>query len=67
MKNSGNYIDKLLTLFRNNKPFFQGRHAELKVLHDEHCAIFRNGLCDCDPDVQIMRVWSGETPVGSPQ
>ncbi len=48
----GNYIPKVLalSLAATLEP---GTVSAILVTHDDWCAIYRGGCCDCDPDVSI--------------
>jgi hypothetical protein len=32
-----------------------GTLVHIAVMHDDWCAIFKGGVCNCDPDVETMR------------
>lgn len=29
-------------------------HTGVNVFHDDWCAVFRDGRCDCDPDIELV-------------
>lgn len=46
-----NYLRKLLTL-----DLERGAGYEVRVLHDDWCAFFAGGACDCDPELVPVKV-----------
>lgn len=45
-----NYIKKLLALASEGKlDLAPGTLSHLHVLHDDDCAVWSGGFCDCDP------------------
>lgn len=51
----GNYIEKIKRLHARGS--YQVEHVYMTmVAHDEWCAHFRGGECDCDPDVSLQEL-----------
>ncbi len=48
-----NYLPKLIALFDQGKAP-PGTVTEAAIAHDDWCSIFRGGVCDCEPDVQLL-------------
>jgi hypothetical protein len=46
-----NYFEKLIKLVEEGK-VIPGL-SEVAVYHDDWCAVYRGGYCDCDPEVKI--------------
>lgn len=47
---TGNYADKLRSIWtRTQDP------AVASIRHDDWCGTFKGRVCDCDPDVLLMR------------
>lgn len=56
-----NYRGKLLSLIRADElnKFKPGVLYHLDFYHDDWCAVFRGGVCDCNPDVRVRENGSG--------
>ncbi len=50
-----NYRRKLLDLWRAGK-LWRGIGHRVCVYHDDDCAFWRGGPCDCDPDIRVYEV-----------
>ncbi len=47
-----NYIARLLRYVRRRSLGSRDRH--FKISHDDWCAFFNDGVCNCDPDIREM-------------
>lgn len=47
-----NYYPKVLALW-NAGAVPRGSVRHVDILHDDSCAVFTGGYCDCDPDVRV--------------
>jgi hypothetical protein len=47
-----NYWEKLLR-FVEQWPLPPGRITEVDVCHDDWCAIYQGGYCNCDPEIKL--------------
>ncbi len=54
-----NYMTKVIDFVRQQPP--EGNH-HVRISHDDWCAFFKAGVCDCDPEVREMH---GRWIVGS--
>jgi hypothetical protein len=50
----GNYVNKLKD-FVAAHPELNGKVGDIDVRHDSWCAIYKNQLCNCDPDLEIRK------------
>jgi hypothetical protein len=50
-----NYMKKLLSLFLAGELLPGSVHIN-DIAHDEWCAIFQGGYCNCDPDIYIRNI-----------
>lgn len=53
-----NYLAKVLGAYRRGA-FRPGRVTIVHVYHDDWCAIFRGGPCNCDPEIRLTE-WREE-------
>jgi hypothetical protein len=49
---SGNYLRALLKI----APTLPAGFVTINVLHDDWCAFFAGGACDCDPELVPVKV-----------
>jgi hypothetical protein len=47
-----NYMKKLMELYENGKLPRVGLNL-VDTYHDDGCAIYRGGRCNCDPDIEV--------------
>jgi hypothetical protein len=50
----GNYVFKVRQ-FVAQHPELEGKYTDLDIRHDNWCAIYRSGPCNCDPDVELLK------------
>ena len=50
IKKDSNYMKVIAEAFRDGM-FKTGEVAEITIQHDDWCAIFKGGKCNCDPDI----------------
>jgi hypothetical protein len=49
-----NYYQKLIQLHEQGQiPL--GSLTEVDICHDDWCAIYQGGYCNCDPDINLRR------------
>ena len=48
-----NYLGQILELYARGA-FEPGSIVHINVAHDDGCAIFAVGVCDCQPDVRVL-------------
>jgi len=46
------YVRELVELYRQGK-LPAGRLADVDVYHDDDCAIWTGGTCNCEPEVKV--------------
>ena len=49
-----NYFQKLQVLIAAGVTGKVGVLSQTRIYHDDWCAIFRGGYCNCDPDIEVM-------------
>jgi hypothetical protein len=47
-----NYYKKLIQMFQQGK-LPTASVSDVDIAHDDWCAIYSGGYCDCDPDIRI--------------
>ncbi len=50
------YLSRLLQ-FAPDLAELPGRVGHILVSHDDWCAFFNDGVCNCDPDIRDMLPW----------
>ena len=55
-----NYLTKIKKLYAEGK-IPSASLSNVDIYHDDWCAIYRGGLCDCDPDVVVKTFWQAVT------
>lgn len=50
----GNYQAKLMKMIQSGQ-IKLGGVQHLSIKHDTWCKIYRDGLCNCDPDIELMK------------
>jgi hypothetical protein len=52
---SHHYIEKLMR-YVEQATVGTGDH-HVRISHDDWCAMFKGGVCNCDPDIREMLPW----------
>jgi hypothetical protein len=55
-----NYYKKLMALYAAEKLPRRGL-SEVDILHDDWCAIYTGGYCNCQPEIRV-RPWRRRRP-----
>ena len=59
-----NYYAKLMKLYQEGR-LPAASLSEVEILHDDWCAVYTGGYCNCDPDIQL-RVHPSDISVCGP-
>ena len=47
-----NYVKKINRMIANGQIPFKVGLGHLYIAHDDWCAVYKDGLCNCDPDIK---------------
>jgi hypothetical protein len=53
-----NYLKKIAQMIKTGE-LPPGVSVDMvDIYHDDYCSFWMGGECDCDPDIEIKRLWS---------
>ena len=51
-----NHVEKFIRYLKRRRSL-GNRDRHFKISHDDWCAFFKDGVCNCDPDIREMLPW----------
>ena len=51
-----NFVEKFIRYLKRRRSL-GNRDRHFKISHDDWCAFFKDGVCNCDPDIREMLPW----------
>ena len=54
------YMEKILSMHMNGQLPDTDGVGHVSVYHDDDCSVFRNGACNCSPEIKVIH--TGDKP-----